>query len=114
MTRPFSGFMELVDSLEFTPFGSMRRGDEPDILIEHLEQVRERLGESHASEVYEEHMRRWKAWHAARPLKAGMVLRLEGGEYLLVGHCNELSGMLGDGCLDDSIEERVEAVAFLY
>jgi hypothetical protein len=107
---PNGRIIDLVGTLEFFDFVMPVEHVPPS--SEELESIANNMGVHFAAAVVEDYLSVSSDRYAACGIRAGCVLRLRDGGYLLVGHISERLGYIDDAPFLDLHE--IEAIAYLY
>lgn len=102
--------IDLVGTLDFFDFVTPVEHAPPS--NEELESIANNMGIQFAAAVVEDYLSLSADRYAACGIRAGCVLKLKAGGYLLVGNVSERLGYIDDSPFIDLHE--IEAIAYLY
>lgn len=107
---PNSRMIDLIGTLDFFDFVTPVEYAPPS--SEELESIANNMGVQYAAAVVEDYLSVSSGRYAACGIRAGCVLRLKDGGYLLVGHVSESLAYVDEVPFVDLSE--IEAIAYLY
>lgn len=105
-----SRMIDLVATLDFLDFVMPTEYAPPS--NDELESIASNMGVQFAAAVVEDYLSVSSDRYTACGIRAGCVLKLKDGGYLLVGHISERLGYIDDAPFIDLNE--IEAIAYLY
>lgn len=102
--------IDLVGTLDFLDFVMPKEYTPPS--DEELESIENKMGVQFAAAVVEDYLSATSDRYAACGIRAGCVLKMKDGGYLLVGHVSEHLGYTDDTPFIELND--IEAIAYLY